>query len=97
LFNDTLRNNIAYGQPAFLRRKWKRRPQAALAHDFISELPAGYDTVMENEASGSPEANVSVSPLPARFLKNAPILILDEATSARTANPRRWFSLRCRT
>src|SRR5207253_3727780 len=44
LFNDTLRNNIAYGQPGVSQRQVEAAARAALAHDFIMELPAGYET-----------------------------------------------------
>jgi len=44
LFYDTVWNNICYGQPNVSREAWCRRQQAALAHDFIQELPQGYDT-----------------------------------------------------
>ena len=46
LFNDTLRNNIAYGQPSISQADVESAARAALAHDFIMELPAGYDTVI---------------------------------------------------
>src|SRR4029077_8990778 len=46
LFNDTLRNNIAYGQPGVAQKTVVEAAKAAFAHDFITELPAGYDTVI---------------------------------------------------
>src|SRR5205823_1317969 len=46
LFNDTLRNNIAYGQPAVSQTQVEAAARAALAHDFIMELSAGYETVI---------------------------------------------------
>jgi subfamily B ATP-binding cassette protein MsbA len=82
LFNDTLRNNIAYGQPGVSQKRVEAAAGAALAHDFIMELPAGYDTVIGERGvrlSGGERQRVAIA---RALLKNAPILILDEATSA---------------
>jgi len=82
LFDDTVRANIAYGRPDAPESDIVAAAKQAAAHDFILELPQGYDTIvgeMGTRLSGGQRQRLSIA---RAMLKNAPILLLDEATSA---------------
>jgi subfamily B ATP-binding cassette protein MsbA len=82
LFNDTVRNNIAYGDIEKSEADIVSAAKAANAHDFIMKLPKGYDSnigELGTKLSGGEKQRLSIA---RALLKNAPILILDEATSS---------------
>lgn len=82
IFNDTVRDNIAYGTEGATEDEIVAAAKSAAAHEFIQELPQGYDTVVgENgvKLSGGQRQRISIA---RAMLRNAPLLLLDEATSA---------------
>ncbi len=82
LFNDTIRANIAYGSQERSEREIVAAARVANAHDFIMRLPNGYDTIvgeMGVRLSGGERQRIAIA---RAVLKDAPILILDEATSS---------------
>ena len=82
LFNDTIRANICFGKPDATEEEMIAAAQKARCHDFISALPQGYDTVIGEGGgtlSGGEKQRISIA---RAILKNAPIIILDEATAS---------------
>jgi ATP-binding cassette, subfamily B, bacterial MsbA len=89
LFNDTVRHNISYGKPDATDAEIQEAATIALAHDFIREMPDGYDTIVGERGiflSGGQRQRLAIA---RAILVNAPVLILDEATSALDAESER--------
>ena len=91
LFAGTIRDNIAYGKPGAPMEEIIEAAKRANIHEFIQELPDGYDTYVGERGarlSGGQKQRISIARV---FLKNPPILILDEATSALDNESERWI------
>lgn len=90
LFNDTVRNNIAYGNPAAATEEIHEAARAAYAYDFIQQFPKKFDTTigeLGGRLSGGEKQRLCIA---RAFLKDAPILILDEATSSLDTESEMW-------
>ena len=82
LFHDTVRNNICFGRPETTEEEMIQAAQRACCHDFIMQLPNGYDTVIGEGGgtlSGGEKQRISIA---RAILKDAPVIILDEATAS---------------
>ena len=94
LFNDTVWNNLCYGRPDMPEARVIAASKAALAHDFITQLPQGYQTRIGDRGqrlSGGQRQRLAIA---RALLKDAPILILDEATSELDSESENWSSAR---
>ena len=81
LFNDTIYNNICFGNQKATRERCGRSRKRRLVPDFIMQLEQGYNTMVERGASLSGGENKRIS-IARAILKNAPVIMLDEATAS---------------
>jgi subfamily B ATP-binding cassette protein MsbA len=89
LFNDTVLNNLSYSRPSASRNEIEAAARVAFAHDFIMELPLGYDSIVGERGiflSGGQRQRLAIA---RAVLADAPVLVLDEATSALDAESER--------
>jgi ATP-binding cassette subfamily B protein len=82
LFGGTIRENIAYGNPDATEEQIRAAAEAAFVDRFVRSLPAGYDTVLDEEASNVSAGEKQLITIARAFLADPSLLILDEATSS---------------
>ncbi|HZJ15288.1 MAG TPA: ATP-binding cassette domain-containing protein, partial [Chthoniobacteraceae bacterium] len=97
LFHDTIENNIRYGRLDATRAEVEEAARQAYAHDFIRDQPRGYETIIGDKGcllSGGQQQRISIA---RALLKNAPILLLDEAMSALDSESEKQIQLALET